>query len=287
DDDRWLLSLPPAHVGGLSVITRCLLARKTLVLGEGADAETLARDITTHQVTLASLVPTMLYRLLATNWVPPAHLRVVLLGGAPASPSLCAKARGRGIPIAPTYGLTEACSQVATREPDTRDALDVGLPLSAIEVRLQDGVIQLRGEAMMDGYVGQAPLGNAWFSTGDLGCFDEAGRLVVLGRADDRIITGGENVDPQQVELAFAEVSGLDEVCVFGVPDEEWGMRVAIAVVSSLTEDELRRALSSVSVAAYARPRVYARVDEMPRRGIGKRDRRALAQKVAERLIAL
>ncbi|HEU4535466.1 MAG TPA: AMP-binding protein, partial [Polyangiaceae bacterium] len=202
DDDRWLLSTPIAHVGGLSIVTRCLLARRTVVLAPwaGADLGAFAEDVSRHRVTLLSLVPTMLHRLLAADggWRPPGHVRAALLGGAPASAALLREAAARGAPVLTTYGLSEACSQVATQAPGTPPdaARGVGAPLPGVEVRVEGGEILVRGPTLMSGYLGGADprRDGGWFPTGDLGAFDERGRLHVLGRRAETIITGGENV---------------------------------------------------------------------------------------------
>ncbi len=298
EDDRWLLSLPTAHVGGLMIVVRSLLARGTIVLGGrkaagSFDAEGVLRTIERHRVTLLSVVPTMLGRLLDRGeGRPPASLRAVLVGGAPASPALMARARRRRWPVFATYGLTEACSQVATQRP--RDALGgVGAPLPGVEVRIAPfdgagGSVRIRGAMLFDGYLGSepdAPLvrpfdADGWFDTGDLGVVDGAGRLRVLGRRSDRILTGGENVDPAEVEAAVVEWPGAEAACVVGLDDDEWGERVAAVVVDSggfeaagglaALEEHLRTRL-----AGFKRPRSWRVVEGLPMAPSGKVDRRA------------
>ena len=298
EDDRWLLSLPTAHVGGLMIVVRSLLARRTIVLGgreaEGTfDAEGALRTIERHRVTLLSVVPTMLGRLLdGRKREPPESLRAVLVGGAPASPVLMARARRRRWPVFATYGLTEACSQVATERP--REAFGgVGEPLPGVEVRIASpdgnaGPIRIRGPMLFDGYLGSepdAPLdrpfdGDGWFDTGDLGVVDGAGRLRILGRRSDRILTGGENVDPAEVEAAVVEWPGAEAACVVGVDDEVWGERVAAVVVGSgafkgagglpALEEHLRARL-----AGFKRPRCWKVVERLPVAPSGKVDRGA------------
>ena len=279
DDDRWLLSLPPAHVGGLSVIVRCLLARKPIVL---APPERMREAIEQHRATLVSIVPTMLHRWLHEGWRAPESLRVVLVGGAPCSESLRARALAAGFPVATTYGLTETCGQVATRLPD-EDEPGVGRPLSGVEVRVVDGRILVRGTTLMDGYLdAEAPL-DEWFDTGDFGTLVD-GRLQIRGRRTDLIVTGGENVYPAMVEPRL--VGGpIESACVFGVPDPEWGELVAAAVTGhddAAVLDSLRRACADL--ARHERPRVFACLDELPRTESGKVDRRALARATRGRL---
>ncbi len=289
EDDRWLLSLPPAHVGGLSVIVRCLLGRRPVVLGGPRfSVGHLRRAVAQHRVTLMSLVPTMLYRLLEDGWTVPPHVRVVLVGGAATSVALLQRARRAGVPVAPTYGLTETCAQVATHWPPRADATDVGTPLPGVELRLRDGRIQVRGPTLMSGYVGQpAPwTADGFFETGDAGHLDAEGRLTVLGRHDEILISGGENVHPVVVEDALSVAEGIAQVVVFGVADVEWGQRVAVAVVSDLPDVTLRRRLlaAAAGLSRHERPRYLCRVREVPVLPSGKPDRRRLAREVEGQL---
>ena len=203
DDDRWLLGLPVAHVGGLSIVTRCLLARRSVVVpeaivrGERLDPAGLAREIEARRVTLLSLVPTQLEWLLGLDpeWRPPPALRAILLGGAGPRVRLLAAAADRGIPVLTTYGLTEACSQVTTQRLGTtnRGELGAGPPMDGAEVRIVDGVIQIRGPTLLSGYVHPggriSPLdAEGWLVTDDLGTIDGAGNLHVLGRRSERVV---------------------------------------------------------------------------------------------------
>lgn len=309
-EDRWLLCLPLSHIGGLSILTRCLLARRTVVLGavlgapRGQDAEALAGLLSRQRVTLASLVPTQLARLLslAPPWAPPPHLRAVLLGGAPASAALLAAAARRGVPVRATYGLTEACSQVTTQTgEDHGPSAGAGPPLPGIDVRIAaadekgEGEIQVRGPSLFSGYLGAAAapfLPGGWFPTGDIGRLDERGRLHVLSRRTDLIVTGGENVYPAEVEQALEARPGVRAACVFGVPDEVWGQRVAAALVLEEGVDlaEVAAGLANLAnladLAAYKRPRLFARVPALcylP--GGAKLDRRATAAAAAPHLM--
>ena len=258
DSDRWLCPLPLAHVGGLSVITRCLIARRCAALG-GVD------DLA--GITLASVVPAQLSRMIERD--PPRSLRAVLVGGAFAAPALLARARERGFPVLATYGMTEACSQIATeREPG--DGL---VPLNGMELRFVDGRISVRGPA-----VAAAFDGHDWLETGDLGSLDDRGRLVVHGRADDLIVTGGENVHPLEVESALLALPAVEDACVFGTPDEQWGEIVTAAVVASAPPDELRRQLED-KLARFKLPRRFEIADALPRTASGKVDRAAVRRR--------
>lgn len=285
DDDCWLLAMPLARIGGLSIITRCLAARRTVALAPAFDAGQLPQWIAQHRVTLLSLVPTMLTLLLDAHprWTPPTHLRAVLIGGASASPRLLQRAGARGVPIVITYGCTETCSQiVATPYAARFDAArhGAGRALAGAEVRVTRGRIEARGPMRMTGYLGEPPLApQAWFDTGDLGAFDEDGNLHVHGRATERIVTGGENVDPVEVERVLETCPGVDAAGVFGLADETWGQVVAAVLVSNNEPptDAVVAAHLVDRLAPHKRPRRIAWVVQLPLTAAGKLDRGALA----------
>ncbi|MCB9581157.1 MAG: AMP-binding protein [Polyangiaceae bacterium] len=266
DDDRWLLELSPAHVGGLSILTRCLMDRKAVVLGS---------DLERSRATLVSWVPTQLARWLDAHpeQRAPQHLRAVVLGGAAASPALRRRARARGFRVLGSYGLTEACSQVSTeREPGDSS----GAPLPGISVRLEDGCIQIAGPTLLSRYWdGECPLSeDGWLTTRDVGRFDTEGRLHVLGRVDDVIVTGGENVHPLEVEAVLESDPRVREACVFGIDDATWGQRVAAALVLTEAADA-NGVVAAADLADFKRPRELFVVSNLARTASGKLDRRA------------
>ncbi len=286
DDDRWLLALPLAHVGGLSVVLRCLLARRPVVLLPRFEPEPFMKAVRRHRVTLTSLVPTMLRRLLRADWRPPPHLRAVLLGGAGASPSLLRDAADRGIPVLTTYGLTEMASQVTCQPLGSVPGPEqgAGRPLEGVRLRLgAGGRIEVDGPMRMQGYLGEPPHAG-FLRTGDLGRLDAAGRLHVLGRADAVIVSGGENVHPEEVESVLLEHPAVRAACVVGLPDPEWGQRV-VAVVEADGRPDLA-GLARERLAGPKRPKAYHFLPSLPRTPSGKVARRAveaLLQGTAER----
>lgn len=234
--DRWLASLSFAHVGGLAMAMRAAVAGSTLVLRGRFDAARWSRELETARITHVSLVPTMLRRLLevAGDRPVPSRLTCALLGGAATDPALLKLALRRGWPVALTYGLTEAASQVATAEPERvrRKPGTVGPPLAGVELRIEEGELLVRGPVVMVGYWdGPADeLEDGWLRTGDLGRLDDEGDLWIVGRRSARIVTGGVNVDPAEVEAVLLSHPGVSAACVLGVPDAEWGERVVAAV---------------------------------------------------------
>jgi o-succinylbenzoate---CoA ligase len=251
--ERWLCPLPLSHVGGLMVLLRSAIYGTTAVLGP-AD---------TRDITLASLVPTQLGRLLDRE--PPPSLRVVMLGGAPADPALLTRARDAGWPVAPTYGLTQACSAVTVAE--AGDTETSGKPLPGVAVEIAPD-----GEIVVDGPTTRGPL-----HTGDLGTVDGRGRLTVLGRKVDTIVSGGENVMPAEVEAALLAHPAVAEAGVFGRPDPEWGEAVTAHVVlrEPLDPADLR-AFAAARLARFKVPKTIEPVASLPRNAGGKLLRREL-----------
>src|SRR5829696_97582 len=252
-DERWLCPLPLSHVGGLMVLLRSAVYATRAVLGP---AERATRD----DITVASLVPTQLRRLLDAGAAPGARLRAVLLGGAAATPDLLERARDAGWPVAETYGLTQACSQVTVG----------GRPLPGLAVSLAaDGEILVEGPTVA---------GGGTLRTGDLGRFGEGGRLRVIGRKSDTIVTGGENVAPAEVEAALLTHPAVADAGVFGRPDPEWGEAVTARVVLRAPADpEELRAWVGQRLARFKVPKVIEPAGELPRTASGKLLRRELA----------
>jgi O-succinylbenzoic acid--CoA ligase len=263
--ERWLCPMPLSHVGGLMVLLRSAIYGTTAVLGP-AD---------TRDVTIASLVPTQLGRLL--DQAPPPSLRVVMLGGAPADPTLLSRAREAGWPVAPTYGLTQACSAVTVARPG--DTETSGAPIPGVSVRIasersgDERSARGSGEIVVDGPTTRGPL-----HTGDLGSIDERGRLTVHGRKVDTIVSGGENVMPSEVEAALLAHPAVAEAGVFGRPDPEWGEAVTAHVVLRADADpgELR-AFAAQRLARFKVPKQIEPVDSLPRNASGKLLRRELS----------
>ncbi len=291
-DDRWLASLPLSHVGGLGIIFRALLTGARLVLSDDEfDAARVTQRLQAERVTHVSLVPAMLHMALEM-WgdARPRVLRCVLLGGAACPASLLDRALAAGVPVALTYGLTEACSQVATAPPERvrEKPGTVGRPLKGTRLRLtEEGEVLVSGPTVMQGYLNESivrsPWLGSWLRTGDLGRLDDEGDLWVTGRLGSRIVTGGTNVDPQEVERVLGAHPGIEEAVVLGVPDPVWGEVVTAVVLqrknTRLDEAQLAhfcgRELSSPK-----RPRRWRVVTSLPRTSSGKPDRDAVRRLV-------
>ena len=280
DDDRWLLTLPLFHIGGLSILWRSAAAGGTVVVHSRFNATRVAEAIQSGTVSMASFVPTMLYRLLAAEPGPYTGMKRVLLGGAAASRGLVERALDAGLPILQTYGMTETCSQTATVVPgEAVESLGTtGVPLDGVSISTGEagvGEIVVSGPMVSPGYLGE-PDRDGGHPTGDIGYLDEHGRLVVLARADDMIITGGENVYPEQVAGVLSRHPDLEQVKVVGVPDAEWGQAVvAIAIGNPEARSDILE-WASQRLPRHEVPKRWAFVDELPIQPGGKVNRSAL-----------
>jgi O-succinylbenzoic acid--CoA ligase len=267
-EERWLCALPLAHVGGLSILVRSAIHATTAVLHERFDVAAVARALEGERVTIVSLVPTMLARLLDADVAPGPTLRCALVGGGPLSGDLAARAAAAGFPLAHTYGLTEACSQVTTSaigEPETP-----GTPLDGTALRLAaDGEILVAGPTVAPAALGP----DGWLHTGDLGRLDGRGRLTVTGRRSELVVTGGENVAPAEVEGVLESHPAVAEAAVYGRADPEWGEAVVAMVVlrpgREADADELRSHCAG-ALAGFKMPKAIEFVTELPRTPSGK-----------------
>ena len=280
--DRWLLCLSPHHVGGLSILVRGVVSNQAVVavprFDEAAVLEALARE----RCTLISLVPTMLVRLLDAGGLDALRAtRAILLGGAPA-PAGRVREWGRlGLPVCPTYGLTETASQVATVPPGRAEELagTAGFLHSQAGIEIAAGRIVVGGPVVSPGYLNRdlepRPEGGR-FETGDTGSFDDRGALVVTGRTDDAIITGGENVQPEEVEAVLRSHPAVHDAAVLGLPDATYGQVLEARVVAKgLTAEELM-AFARDRLPSFKVPRNIFFVADLPRSEGGKLLRRSI-----------
>jgi O-succinylbenzoic acid--CoA ligase len=266
--ERWLCPMPLVHVGGLSIPIRSAIYGTTAVLRERFDVGEVLESLMdpARAITLVSLVPTMLSRLLDAGLRDPPALRWALLGGGPLPGPLIQRAERAGVAVAPTYGMTEACSQIAT----------FGWPLAGVSVRIAaDGEILVSGPN-----VSSAALdGDGWLHTGDVGSLDDRGRLRVTGRKAETIISGGENVAPGEVEAVLLAHPAVADAGVHGREDPEWGEAVVATVVvrdgRTVDADELR-GFCAERLARFKVPKTIEFSEALPRTQSGKLLRREL-----------
>ncbi|MDD4868486.1 MAG: o-succinylbenzoate--CoA ligase [Mycobacterium sp.] len=281
----WLLALPPYHIAGIQVLVRSVLAGSEPVqldVSSGFDVTELPSAV--RRMGSGRRYTALVAAQLAKALTDPAaaaalaELDAVLLGGGPAPRRVLDAAAAAGIAVIRTYGMSETAG----------GCVYDGVPLEGVRLRLTSGGrIVIGGATLASGYrnrVDPDPFAEpGWFHTDDLGAFDAAGALSVLGRADDAISTGGLTVLPQPVEAALGGHPAVGECAVFGLADDRLGQRVVAAVVPAEgcappTLQELRAHVAR-ALGATAAPRELHIVDALPRRGIGKVDRLALARR--------
>jgi o-succinylbenzoate---CoA ligase len=266
--ERWALTLPTHHVAGVQVLLR------SWMLGTEAEVVRDPAELVAGDAQYVSLVPTQLQRLLDAG-APVSRFARILLGGARAEPDLLERARAAGAEVVVSYGMSETCG----------GCVYDGLPLDGVEVGLREGRIRLRGPVLFSAYRGEpagAALDDGWFTTGDLGVLGPDGSLQVLGRADDVIISGGENVPVAAVEAVLRRADGVADVAVTGRDDPEWG-QVVVAVLAPTDPadppalEALRAHVRRTHPAAWA-PRELRVVGALPRDPMGKISRAALGR---------
>ena len=275
-DDCWLCCLPISHISGLAIVMRSVIYGTTVGLHDGFDLDRIAETLERGEVSIASLVSTMLIRLLEAqaNLSAP---RAILIGGGPVPEDALEEAVGRGASVVQTYGLTEACSQVTTLDPaDAKRKLgSAGRPLLTTHLRIDKGEILVQGPMVAPGCADP----DGWLHTGDLGRIDEEGFLYVEDRIDDLIVTGGENVVPAEVEQVLLRHPEVADAAVIGREDPEWQQAVTAVVVlredAELPTEELRRHCAGV-LAGYKVPKRIEIASALPRTPSGKLLRRAL-----------
>ncbi len=296
--DLWLSCLPIYHVGGLAVIFRSCLYGTAVDLHPRWDLDAVNHALDSKRITLISVVPTMLYRLGQSRTAWPDSLRLILVGGAAATPELVAQANGLALSrgharplVATTYGMTETTSQIATLLPahTAVKPASVGQPLLFTQLQIMDergqslptgeiGEIGVQGPTVTSGYVNNEPANaarfvNGWFRTGDMGYQDADGDLWLVQRRADLIVSGGENVYPAEVERVLRAHTAVVEACVVGLPDPEWGQKVAALVQLAPDKTVTAEALLAFGrgkLAGYKQPRLIQFTTSLPLTASGK-----------------
>ena len=276
-DDVWLASLPFHHIGGLSVLSRALLLEQDIAFEKDLSLESLLNWMESGRLTGISLVPTLLYRIIAslkqaTRTLEAPRLRHALIGGDHAAKELLLEAQNLGIPALATYGLTEASSQLATQQELARPGLFL---LPKTEARLAgDGELEIRGPSVVLGeYENGKYLARPsdWLPTGDLAeLHPDANSLVMLGRKKELVVSGGVKIIPREVEEIFSRLTRIESCAFIGVPDSEWGEKGILVYESpqALPKEifhELKLQLGPIK-----NPKSFMHWDEIPRNQLGK-----------------
>lgn len=276
---RWLLSLPLYHVGGLGILWRTFLAGGTVVVPD--PSTDLADSLRKFNITHVSLVSTQLHRLLndPKNVAVLQKMKVILIGGSAIPDVLIRKAIDARLSVHVTYGLTEMASQVATSKRLTKeDLLPAGQILRCAQARISDDhEILVKGKTLFQGYVNgkdiDLPLDKqGWFHTGDLGCLSADGTLTVLGRKDNMFISGGENIQPEEIERHLCHIEGIVQAVVVPVKNEEFGARPVAFIQTKegthISKKEIRSFLRSYLPSFKLPDQIYSWPDSAPQQGI-------------------
>ena len=268
---QWLLPMKPYFVGGLQILTRSIVAGLPPVLL--GDSFTAAAASMTGPRRYTAMVPTQLARYLDTDLEALRSFDAIVIGGASTPAPLKARASEAGVTTIPAYGMTETGS----------GCVYGGVPLDGTSIDLDDGRILIKGTTLFSGYRLQPELTadvlrDGWFRTQDRGEIVD-GRLRVIGRVDDVVISGGVNVTLPTVQARLLEHPGVKDAVVLGVPDPEWGARVVAFVVGEPSLDELRDFVAEWLPRIWA-PREVIRLDALPMLASGKVDRQALLEGV-------
>lgn len=291
--DKWLCVAPIFHISGFSIIMRGLIYGMAVRLVEKFRAEELERILANETVTIMSVVPFMLKKLIQqqnkTNTHYNSAFRCMLLGGGTIDRETLEACLQRSIPVVQCYGMTETCSQiVALRSADALLKLgSVGQPLFSTQLKLsKDGEILLKTPALTPGYLNlpdklPSKMIDGWYRTGDIGHLDKEGYLYIDGRADEMLISGGENIFPQEVEQVYQRYPQINEVAVVGQNDSVWGQVPVAFVVSDrrLSPTKLMN-YGYEHLARYKVPQHYIFVSELPKNASGKIRRFMLREKL-------
>ena len=287
--DRWLASLPFYHIGGFSVITRNFFYGTSLIIPKSLKNEDLMQAIEKFKPTLTSLVTTQLKRLIEAGCKPNPELRQVLLGGGFIETALVSEALDKGWKVSKSYGTSETSSFVTVLYPEEFKfkPLSAGRAIPPNEILVLDdnknilphnetGEIAVKAQSVAKGYLNNDEetrkkfIDNIFYS-GDHGYLDDKGFLFIEARREDLIISGGENINPLEIENEILKYNGIKETCVFGLNDTEWGDIVAAAIVSEneISVDELREFLKN-KLPAFKHPKKIFILDKLPKTELGK-----------------
>ena len=288
-DSLWLNCLPLSHIAGLMIVYRCALGQASMLLHQGFNAQQVWHDMFEFPVTHISLVPAMLAQLLdiqerlQVNTLPDT-LRYVIVGGDRLDPSLWHRALVHGWPLLISYGMTEATSTIALGK-----QLDQLIPLKDFELRTDnDNNLYIKGNMVFSHYLHErsrdysSSFDNGWFKTSDK-VRVEVGRLSVIGRNDDMIIPGGENLSPQAIETMLLKAPMITDIAVGTVRHAVWGQSIVALVVLNSTADGIKDFQNWVkqSVPSSCRPRLFIPVSKIPRTSLGKINRRQVQLQIA------
>jgi o-succinylbenzoate---CoA ligase len=287
--DKWLASLPFYHIGGFSIITRSLSGRSSIIISDSLNTESLVNSIKNFKPEFMSLVGMQLKKMLDIKFTPGEQVKNILIGGGFTDEDIILDALDRGWKISKTYGSTETSAFIAaiSGEELKKYPSSAGKELIPQSVFITDGVrnivnalkegeISLKNVPLMSGYIKDKEIigrkfHNGYFLTGDIGYLNEEGFLFIQMRRTDLIVSGGENLDPKEVEKVLLEIRGINDAYVFPLPDKKWGQTAAAVLCGRVrySPEELKKLLSG-RLAGYKVPKSFFYLDEIPRSELGK-----------------
>jgi len=290
-NDTWLLTLPLHHIGGLSILFRSILSQFSVYYKPRLRLELVGKLIESGKVQFVSLVPTQLKRLLDLGTRPHSKFKKILLGGGPSSVQLLQNAVDAGFTIVNSFGMTETAAQftgIEYKQGQKIHTSEVGTCISPNQIKLipedesdraeNTGVLWVKGPQVITEYPfgdEQSSFSQSWFCTGDYGKMNSSGNLEILMRRTDRIVSGGENINPNEIELIINEFPGITDCAVLGIPDEEWGQKLILLYVGS-AQTAVLKAILLDKLERFKIPKEFVNVTEIPRISISKINRRAL-----------
>ncbi len=276
-NDKYLAALPFYHIGGFSIITRTSFSKGTVVIPGSLKTKIIIKNINKHRPKSISLVQTQLKRLLDSDFVPPKNLENILIGGSFIDNNLINEAIKKGWKLIKVYGSTETCSFITAKKIESENDISnsSGGIVGENEVKIIDGRIAVKGESVMQGYLNQQTSfkDDGFFVTEDIGHFANNNELIIVGRSDDIIFSGGENISLIEIEYYVKQFKKIKDAVVLGMKDEEWGEIVSVVAVTFENKlfplTDLNQSLSK-NLARYKLPKKIFFVDEIPRNEMGK-----------------
>ena len=273
-EDNWLVVLPMFHVSGLSIILRTLYNGTRAIIREKFSEQVVLEALETEDVTMVSLVPTVLQRIVERIQAP--TLRAILLGGEFIPMPLLQECVQRNLPVYKTYGMSETFAQSTTFsiQEHPNKLASVGYPLQGVTIEIRNpdeeglGEVWLSSPMLMKGYLNKEPIKGA-FNTDDIGYVDEDGFLYLLNRRKDIIISGGENIYPKEIEDVLYGMDGIQECAVIPVSDPKWGQVSVLCVVTNCSQEDISQYLLS-RLAKYKVPKRMIYFDALPKNSMGK-----------------
>ena len=305
----WLLCLPLNHIGGISIVLRTILYQSALFRMKNFDVHQVRTFLSENKLfQVASFVPTMLIKLLEEPlFQVHRQFKALLIGGGPISPVLIRQAETRGIPVVSSYGMTETCAQIAANPVLKPRGMyvpkkSVGriFPPNEVDIRdenqksllpIESGQIWLKGPQVFDGYTDKTLNeevfdSDGWFNTGDIGHINRLNQLFIENRRTDVIITGGENVNPFEIEEALNSFNEVKEAAVIGIEDKKWGQKVVAVIVpeeNSNPEPETLKQRLKEQFSSFKVPKEFNFTDALPKTDMGKIKRKDLSEKYSDK----